>query len=222
MISEFVLINFIVINKLMEIFLLNKQRLVYTIGISIILTVSLLILIVIPQNSFSQPTTTSTNMSKPIDGYNLSQGHLTAIRHVFDDPSLRVHHYCKIDEKIFLVCQLYDSHDINATLIGVEYIITAEQYTTLPDREKPNWHYHKIEFAFNRADPKFPELNPEQAKAEMQKAMDTYGKVIITWNPNDLLPAFPPREQQVEHPFMVNSTVKPETMKGSFNQTLDY
>lgn len=52
--------------------------------------------------------------------------------------------------------------------------------------------------------------------------MDTYGKVIITWNPNNLLPAFPPREQQVEHPFMVNSTEKPETMKGSFNQTLDY
>jgi hypothetical protein len=59
---------------------------------------------------------------------------------------------------------------------------------------------------------------PEQAKAEIQKAMDTYGKVIITWKPNDLLPAFPPQEQQVEHPFMVNSTVKPETMKGSFNQ----
>ncbi len=56
----------------------------------------------------------------------------------------------------------------------------------------------------------------------MQKAMDTYSKVIITWNPNYFLPAFPPQEQQVEHPFMVNSTVKPETMKGSFNQTLDY
>ena len=205
----------------MKIFLLNKQGLVYTIGISAILSVLLLILIIVPQNSFAQPTT-PTNMSKPIDGYNLPQGHVTAIRHVFDDPSLRVHHYCKIDEKIFLVCQLYDSNDKNATLIGVEYIITGEQYTTLPDREKPNWHYHKIEFASNRADPKFSELSPEQAKAEMQKAMDTYGKIIITWNPNDLLPAFPPQEQQVEHPFMVNSTVKPETTKGSFNQTLDY
>jgi hypothetical protein len=221
MISEFVLLNFVRSNKLMEIFLLNKQGLAYTIGIFAILTVSLLILMIAPQNSFAQPTTL-TNMSKPIDGYNLPQGHLTATRHVFDDPTLRVHHYCKIDEKIFLVCQLYDSHSKNATLIGVEYIITAKQYTTLPDREKPNWHYHKIEFAANRADPKFPELNPEQAKAEMQKAMDTYGKVIITWNPNDLLPAFPPQEQQVEHPFMVNSTVKPETMKGSFNQTLIY
>jgi hypothetical protein len=87
----------------MKILLLNKQGLVYTIGIYTILTVSLLIMIVAPQNSFTQPTT-STNMSKPIDGYNLPQGHLTAIRHVFDDPTLRVHHYCKIEEKIFLVC----------------------------------------------------------------------------------------------------------------------
>jgi hypothetical protein len=116
MISEFVLLNFVKINKLMEIFLFNKQVLAYTIGISAILTVSLLIMMITPQNSFAQPTTL-TNMSKPIDGYNLPQGHLTAIRHVFDDPSLRVHHYCKIDEKIFLVCQLYDSHSKNATLI---------------------------------------------------------------------------------------------------------
>ena len=56
----------------------------------------------------------------------------------------------------------------------------------------------------------------------MMKAMDTYGKVIITWNPNDNLPTFPPQEQQVEHPFMVNATVKPETTSGSFNQTLKY
>ena len=92
----------------------------------------------------------------------------------------------------------------------------------MPDREKPNWHYHKIEFAADRADPKFPELNEPQTQSEMMKAMDTYGKVIITWNPIDNLPAFPPQEQQVEHPFMVNATVKPETTSGSFNQTLKY
>ena len=159
----------------------------------------------------------ATAEGKPVDGYNLPQGHITALRHVFDDPSLRVHHYCKMSDKIFLVCQLYDSESQNATLIGIEYIITHEQYNSLPDREKPNWHYHKIEFAPNRA-----ELNAQQTQREMMKAMDTYGKVIITWNPNDSLPAFPPQEQQVEHPFMVNATVKPETTLGSFNQTLKY
>lgn len=48
------------------------------------------------------------------------------------------------------------------------------------------------------------------------KLMDTYGKVTITWNPKDKLPAFPAQVEQVQHPFMVNVTVKPEIHEGSF------
>ena len=80
----------------------------------------------------------------------------------------------------------------------------------------------KLEFATNRADPNFPELSTQLAGAQMKKLMDTYGKVIITWNPRDTLPVFPPRVILVDHPFMVNSTVKPEVQEGSFNQTLKY
>lgn len=206
----------------------KKEMLLRTTFVTILPFVIFSVILATATMTTVAPVTTSaqqqnaTSGGKPVDGYNLPQGHITAIRHVFDDPSLRVHHYCKMSDKIFLVCQLYDSESQNATLIGMEYIITHEQYNSLPDREKPNWHYHKIEFAPNRADPKFPELNAQQTESEMMKAMDTYGKVIITWNPNDNLPAFPPQEQQVEHPFMVNATVKPETTSGSFNQTLKY
>jgi hypothetical protein len=206
----------------------KKEMLLRTTFVAILPFVMFSVILATATMTTVAPVTTSaqlqnaTSGGKPVDGYNLPQGHITAIRHVFDDPSLRVHHYCKMSDKIFLVCQLYDSESQNATLIGMEYIITHEQYNSLPDREKPNWHYHKIEFAPNRADPKFPELNAQQTQSEMMKAMDTYGKVIITWNPNDNLPAFPPQEQQVEHPFMVNATVKPETTSGSFNQTLKY
>ena len=206
----------------------KKEMLLRTTFVAILPFVIFSVILATATMTTVAPVTTSaqqqnaTSGGKPVDGYNLPQGHITAIRHVFDDPSLRVHHYCKMSDKIFLVCQLYDSESQNATLIGMEYIITHEQYNSLPDREKPNWHYHKIEFAPNRADPKFPELNAQQTESEMMKAMDTYGKVIITWNPNDNLPAFPSQEQQVEHPFMVNATVKPETTSGSFNQTLKY
>jgi hypothetical protein len=206
----------------------KKEMLLRTTFVAILPFVMFSVILATATMTTVAPVTTSaqqqnaTSGEKPVDGYNLPQGHITAIRHVFDDPSLRVHHYCKMSDKIFLVCQLYDSESQNATLIGMEYIITHEQYNSLPDREKPNWHYHKIEFAPNRADPKFPELNAQQTQSEMMKAMDTYGKVIITWNPNDNLPAFPPQEQQVEHLFMVNATVKPETTSGSFNQTLKY
>lgn len=206
----------------------KKEMLLRTTFVAILPFVMFSVILATATMTTVAPVTTSaqqqnaTSGGKPVDGYNLPQGHITAIRHVFDDPSLRVHHYCKMSDKIFLICQLYDSESQNATLIGMEYIITHEQYNSLPDREKPNWHYHKIEFAPNRADPKFPELNAQQTQSEMMKSMDTYGKVIITWNPNDNLPAFPSQEQQVEHPFMVNATVKPETTSGSFNQTLKY
>jgi Protein of unknown function (DUF1264) len=176
-----------------------------------------------PTNTTSTATNaTATATPKPVDDYNTPIGHLSAIRHVFDDPALRVQHYCKPNDEILLVCQLYDSTSKNATLIGVEYIITADQYNSLSNREKPNWHLHKVEFAPDRANPMFPELSANQTKVMMGKLMDTYGKVIITWNPRDKLPAFPPQVEQVQHPFMVNSTVKPETNSGSFNQTLKY
>ena len=70
--------------------------------------------------------------------------------------------------------------------------------------------------------PMFPELSAAQVKALMGKLMGTHGKVIITWNPRDKLPAFPPQVEQEEVPFMLNATVKPEIHAGSFNQTLKY
>jgi hypothetical protein len=151
--------------------------------------------------------TNATAAAKPVDGYNLPQGHLNAVRHNFDDPSLRVEHFCKPHDSIMMVCQLYDSNSANATLIGIEYMITQEQYDSLPNREKPYWHAHREELRPERADPMMPELSPEQAQAEMAKMFPTWGKVIITWIPSDDLPSFPPQVQLVDHPFMVNATV---------------
>jgi hypothetical protein len=90
--------------------------------------------------------------------------------------------------------------------------------------KKTYWHYHKQEFAPNRADPKFPQLSEQQQNATLKGLEETYDKVIITWNPNDKGPVFPPQIQQVQHPFMVNTTITPqtETQSRNFNQTLDY
>lgn len=155
----------------------------------------------------NETAVTAPTLGKPVDGYDAPQGHLNAVRHVFNDPALRVEHFCKPSDKIVLVCQLYDGASANATLVGVEYIIMQGQYDSLPDREKPYWHAHRVEFRPDRADPMMPELSPEQARAEMAKLMPTWGKVVITWNPEDGLPSFPPQVQMVDHPFMINATV---------------
>ena len=78
-------------------------------------------------NNTTTTASNATTATKPVEGYNTPQGHLSAIRHVFDDPSLRVQHYCNPNDKIVLVCQLYDSTSKNVTLVGVEYVITADQ-----------------------------------------------------------------------------------------------
>lgn len=173
----------------------------------------------------AQNATQAQNMTQTTQGFGgPPSGPLTAVRHVFDDPTLRVWHFCKPNDKIMMVCQLYDSNSPNATLIGVEYMITADAYKNIPNRDKPNWHYHKVEFAPNRADPKLPMLNEQQQNATLKTLAESYGKVIITWNPNDKAPIFPPQVIQVQHPFMVNATVNPETemQAGTFNQTLEY
>jgi hypothetical protein len=192
-----------------------------TIATAIIMT-SMIALILGPTTNGLIFALASAQQQDPTQGYGDPTGLLTAVRHVFDDPSLRVFHYCKPNDKIMMVCQLYDSNSSNATLIGIEYMINADTYNSLPDREKPNWHFHKEEFAADRADPKFPQLNPQQQQETLKKLENSYGKIILTWNPNDNTPAFPPQIQQVQHPYIVNSTVKPETNSGGFNQTLKY
>jgi hypothetical protein len=73
-------------------------------------------------------------------------------------------------------------------------------------------------------DPKLPMLIEQQQNATMKTLAGSYGKVIITWNPSDEAPIFPAQEIQVQHPFMVNTTVSPETetQAGTFNQTLEH
>jgi hypothetical protein len=176
------------------------------------------------QNNNNQTGTTNVTQQMPTDDYGAMTGPLTAVRHVYDDPTLRVYHYCKPSDKVMMVCQLYDGNYPNATLIGIEYMITVDQYNSLPEREKPYWHYHVEEFAPNRADPKFPQLSEEQTMQTLQQLEQSYGKVILTWYPNDNMPAFPPQVQIVQHPFMVNQTVTPDSEhhQGHFNQTLNY
>jgi hypothetical protein len=192
-----------------------------TIATAIIKTSLITLILGLTTNGIIFPLV-SAQQQDPTEGYGGPTGPLTAVRHVFDDPSLRVFHYCKPNDKIMMVCQLYDSNSSNATLIGIEYMISADTYNSLPDREKPNWHFHKEEFTPNRADPKFPQLSQQQQQEMLTKLENSYGKVILTWNPNDNTPAFPPQIQQVQHPDMVNSSAKPETNSGSFNQTLKY
>jgi hypothetical protein len=203
---------------MIKIFHLYTALILSVVGVSLTLAIGLINLDTAKVSAQPQNTTSSSNATDMV----IKAGPLTAVRHVFDDPTLRVFHYCTPHHNIMAVCSLFDTDQKNATLIGIEYMLTPQDYMKLPEREKPYWHYHVTEFAPNRADPHFPMLSAEDEKKVLKMIADSYGKVILTWNPNDKLPAFPPQEIIVQHPDMVNKSSTPETHIGSYNQTLDY
>ena len=100
----------------------KKRDLVMVFSISIIIALGTIVSSYLPfflntawaQQNVTSSSSTSTGKPSPTDEYSKAEGHLTAIRHIFDDPSLRVQHYCKPNDKILLVCQLYDSNSPNA------------------------------------------------------------------------------------------------------------
>jgi len=73
---------------------------------------------------------TQLQQKERIKGYDDPQGYFTVIRHVYNDPNFRVSLFCKPGVKIVATCQIYDGSSPNtAHLIGIEYIITAKDYS---------------------------------------------------------------------------------------------
>lgn len=89
------------------------------------------------------------------------------------------HHFCSHRSEELLQCVIYDSNRPDARLIGIEYIISARLFGSLPEEEKRCWHSHQYEV-------KSGELSapgiPEPVEHElMKKLVNTYGKTWHTW-----------------------------------------
>ena len=139
----------------------------------------------------------------PTQGYNI---HVAVGRH--DSANLNAHmdHYCKLDDRIVAVCQLYATTNNvrggGAQLSQIEFIISDEDYMKLPLRERPNWHNHAVELTPQRGSPTCVELPPGlECSALVGILQHTYGKVITIWDPSDGLPNYPPYAFLVDSPF---------------------
>lgn len=136
----------------------------------------------------------------PTQGYN---AHAVGMRHIYGSPDLEAHFYCKMNEKIMTTCQIYDSNSPNASLIGVEYIIAPEDFDSLPHEEKPNW-YIINQLMAERTSLRIPELSPEESQKALSGFLGTYGKLILTWNPQDPLPLSSPQLVDLHNRELVN------------------
>ncbi len=136
-----------------------------------------------PSSTQTANTTTSNAASSPAQGFAL---HIDAKKHINELPDAVVHHFCKNLSKEVIQCLLFDGDDPNAHNIGTETIISPQMYAKLPEEEQLYWHHHKEEIPL--VDAKLPGLSEDEIKKVVAAIEDTYGKVIIFWNPGDAAP----------------------------------
>jgi hypothetical protein len=156
-------------------------------------------------------TTTNTTTARPTEGYD---AHAVGIRSIYGSPEMEAHFYCKMNENIVATCQIYDSDSTNATLIGIEYIITAEQFNSLPEEEKPNWYIINETLA-QRTNLRIPELIQEESNQALSGFLGTYGILILTWNPQNPLPSTLPQVVDLHNRELVNPSASNTTTPSS-------
>jgi hypothetical protein len=107
-----------------------------------------------------------------LDGFHFYNGNMKA--------QMEAHHYCTILSDDMIQCVIYDGNVADAKLMGVEYIVSAKLFQTLPAEEKALWHSHVNEVKSGQLIA--PGLPDVAEKALMTKLVGTYGKTWHTWH----------------------------------------
>ena len=107
--------------------------------------------------------------------------HLDGFHAMKDEPDLQMeaHHYCHQVNQDFAQCVLFDGTGPDARLDGVEYIVSARLFDTLPAQEKAYWHPHNGEILSGQL--VAPGLPQAAEHALMKDKMNSYGKTWHLW-----------------------------------------
>jgi len=125
------------------------------------------------------------------------------------DRQVVAHHYCAQLNEDVMQCLLYDSDKADARLIGIEYLISARVFATLPPEEKKLWHSHVHEAKSGELIA--PGIADVAEKQLMRDLAGTYGKTWLTWQVDrgDTVPLGIP---QLMMNFTEDGQVKPEIL----------
>lgn len=94
------------------------------------------------------------------------------------------HHYCKAVNPEILECLIYESTELNALMVQVEYMIakTVTRPTVRLDAWNKHYHDHALEIATGRV--QVLDRSPEEAQAIAEAAMQTDGIIFHLWWPH--------------------------------------
>lgn len=93
---------------------------------------------------------------------------------------MEAHHYVTVLNDDVMQAVIYDGNTRDAHLMGVEYIISARLFRTLPPEEKKLWHSHRYEVKSGSLIA--PGLPAAAEHALMTRLSTTYGKTWHTWH----------------------------------------
>lgn len=128
--------------------------------------------------------------NRPVAGFDI---YLVGFHPMKEHPEqqFEAHHYCHQMNEDFAQCVLFDGNSRKANLHGVEYIISAKLFETLPAEERQFWHPHNGEILSGQL--MAPGIPKAAEKALMKTKMNSYGKTWHVWNTgSDALPLGPP------------------------------
>ena len=107
-----------------------------------------------------------------LDGFHFYSGDMKA--------QMEAHHYCGHVNEELIQCAIFDGNGRDAKLMGVEYIVSAKLFATLPTEEKALWHSHVHEVKSGQLiAPGIPDVAEHEL---MEKLIGTYGKTFHTWH----------------------------------------
>jgi len=137
-----------------------------------------------------------------LDGFHFTSGRM--------QEQMEAHHYCSVLGEELIQCVIYDGNVRDAKLMGVEYVISARLFESLPDAEKALWHSHRHEVLSGQlVAPGIPEV---AERALMTRLVSTYGKTWHTWHTN-LSQTLPLGIPQLMMGFTADGQVKPSMVQ---------
>lgn len=115
----------------------------------------------------------------PVGGMDI---HLVGFHPMKAEPEhqMEAHHFCRQVNEDFAQCAIFDGDGADAKLNGIEYIISAQLFASLPEEERQYWHPHNGEILSGQLIA--PGIPDAAEKALMKGKMNSYGKTWHVWD----------------------------------------